>query len=91
MISHDWRVFDVGGARSLVRLRKTPFIIADELDCLRFFSARYARRVHEVHLNGNNAIFLAAWVPYFDNNLDAIIFLAPISGFDEVRLISAAF
>jgi len=46
MISHDWRIFDVGGARSL----------------------------------------RAAWVPYFDNNLDAIIFLAPISGFDEVLL-----
>ncbi|PPQ98404.1 hypothetical protein CVT24_004083 [Panaeolus cyanescens] len=26
----------------------------------------------------------AAWAPYFDN-MDAIIFLAPISGFDEVR------
>jgi len=46
MISHDWRIFDVGGARSV----------------------------------------RAAWVPYFDNNLDAIIFLAPISGFDEVLL-----
>lgn len=29
---------------------------------------------------------LAAWAPYFDN-MDAIIFLAPISGFDEVRRI----
>lgn len=27
----------------------------------------------------------AAWAPYFDN-LDAIIFLAPISGFDEVSI-----
>ena len=26
---------------------------------------------------------LAAWAPYFDN-MDAIIFLAPISAFDEV-------
>ena len=44
------------------------------------------------HLDTNNAIFfLAAWVPYFDNNLDAIIFLAPISGFDEVDLISTSF
>ncbi|KAF8893912.1 guanine nucleotide binding protein, alpha subunit [Infundibulicybe gibba] len=43
MISHDWRVFDVGGARSL----------------------------------------RAAWVPFFDN-MDAIIFLAPISCFDQV-------
>ncbi|KAF9528500.1 guanine nucleotide binding protein, alpha subunit [Crepidotus variabilis] len=42
VLSHDWRVFDVGGARSL----------------------------------------RAAWAPYFDD-LDAIIFLAPISGFDE--------
>ncbi|KDR75295.1 hypothetical protein GALMADRAFT_268845 [Galerina marginata CBS 339.88] len=45
MVSHDWRVYDVGGARSLV----------------------------------------SAWAPYFDD-LDAIIFLAPISGFDEVLL-----
>ncbi|TFK23704.1 guanine nucleotide-binding protein alpha-4 subunit [Coprinopsis marcescibilis] len=43
MVSNDWRIFDVGGARSL----------------------------------------RAAWAPYFDN-MDAIIFLAPISGFDEV-------
>ena len=42
-------------------------------------------------LNTNKPIFLAAWVPYFDNNLDAIIFLAPISGFDEVKLISTSF
>ncbi|KAF9476380.1 guanine nucleotide-binding protein alpha-4 subunit [Pholiota conissans] len=45
MISHDWRVYDVGGARSL----------------------------------------RAAWAPYFDD-LDAIIFLVPISGFNEVLL-----
>ncbi|KAF8160891.1 guanine nucleotide binding protein, alpha subunit [Crassisporium funariophilum] len=45
MLSHDWRIFDVGGARST----------------------------------------RAAWAPYFDD-LDAIIFLAPISGFDEVLL-----
>ncbi|KAG7449581.1 G-alpha-domain-containing protein [Guyanagaster necrorhizus] len=44
MVSHDWRVFDVGGARSLVR---------------------------------------AAWAPYFDD-MDAIIFLAPLSCFDQV-------
>ncbi|PFH52074.1 hypothetical protein AMATHDRAFT_57911 [Amanita thiersii Skay4041] len=43
LVSHDWKVFDVGGARSLV----------------------------------------AAWAPYFDD-LDAIIFLAPISCFDQV-------
>ncbi|RDB24779.1 Guanine nucleotide-binding protein alpha-4 subunit [Hypsizygus marmoreus] len=43
LVSHDWRVFDVGGARSL----------------------------------------RAAWAPYFDN-MDAIIFLAPISCFDQV-------
>lgn len=43
MLSHDWRVYDVGGARSL----------------------------------------RAAWAPFFDN-MDAIIFLAPISCFDQV-------
>ncbi|KAF8633628.1 hypothetical protein AX15_001317 [Amanita polypyramis BW_CC] len=43
MVSHDWRIFDVGGARSL----------------------------------------RAAWAPYFDN-MDTIIFLAPISCFDQV-------
>ncbi|KAM6502181.1 guanine nucleotide-binding protein alpha-4 subunit [Amanita muscaria] len=45
VVSHDWRVFDVGGARSLV----------------------------------------SAWAPYFDN-MNAIIFLAPISCFDQVLL-----
>ncbi|KAF9467322.1 guanine nucleotide binding protein, alpha subunit [Collybia nuda] len=52
MMSHDWRVFDVGGARSL-RQTRTPINL------------------------------LAAWAPYFDN-MDAIIFLAPMSGFDQV-------
>ncbi|KIK95545.1 hypothetical protein PAXRUDRAFT_826893 [Paxillus rubicundulus Ve08.2h10] len=42
-MSHDWRVFDVGGQRSLV----------------------------------------TAWAPYFDD-MNAIIFLAPISCFDQV-------
>ncbi|KAF8906474.1 guanine nucleotide-binding protein alpha-4 subunit [Gymnopilus junonius] len=42
MVSHDWRVYDVG--------------------------------VHDLW---------SAWAPYFDD-LDAIIFLAPLSGFDEV-------
>ncbi|EMD34878.1 hypothetical protein CERSUDRAFT_117074 [Gelatoporia subvermispora B] len=43
-ISRDWRIFDVGGHRSLQR---------------------------------------AAWAPYFDD-MDAIIFLAPLSCFDQV-------
>ena len=61
------------------------------LGCLRF-SARYARRLHESSEYKKTVIFfLAAWVPYFDNNLDAIIFLAPISGFDEVKLIFTSF
>ncbi|TFK44474.1 guanine nucleotide binding protein, alpha subunit [Crucibulum laeve] len=46
LVSHDWRVFDVGGARSLV----------------------------------------SAWASYFDD-MDAIIFLAPISCFDQVVLV----
>lgn len=35
--------------------------------------------------SGTNCMlrFLAAWVPFFDN-MNAIIFLAPISAFDEV-------
>ncbi|KIY71108.1 guanine nucleotide binding protein, alpha subunit [Cylindrobasidium torrendii FP15055 ss-10] len=41
MLSHDWRIFDVGGSRTL-----------------------------------------AAWIPYFDH-MDAIIFLAPLSAFDQ--------
>ncbi|KXN90120.1 Guanine nucleotide-binding protein alpha-4 subunit [Leucoagaricus sp. SymC.cos] len=45
MLSHDWRIYDVGGAR----INIPP----------------------------------AAWAPYFDN-MDAIIFLAPISCFDQV-------
>ncbi|KAF9239294.1 guanine nucleotide binding protein, alpha subunit [Melanogaster broomeanus] len=44
-MSHDWRVFDVGGQRSLRGM--------------------------------------SAWVPYFDD-MNAIIFLAPISCFDQV-------
>ncbi|KAJ4468771.1 guanine nucleotide binding protein, alpha subunit [Lentinula aciculospora] len=43
-IGSDWRIFDVGGHRSLV----------------------------------------TAWAPFFENNLNAIIFLAPISAFDQV-------
>ncbi|GLB37329.1 putative guanine nucleotide-binding protein alpha-4 subunit [Lyophyllum shimeji] len=61
MVSHDWRVYDVGGARSLVRL---PAFYDEPVPILRFPSS-------------------AAWVPYFDN-MDAIIFLAPISCFDQV-------
>ncbi|KAH8116109.1 G-alpha-domain-containing protein [Phellopilus nigrolimitatus] len=44
-VSHDWRVYDVGGQRSLV----------------------------------------PAWVPFFDD-MNAIIFLAPISCFDQVLM-----
>ncbi|KAF5385786.1 hypothetical protein D9615_002338 [Tricholomella constricta] len=61
MMSHDWRVFDVGGARS--------------------FRGMTCSHLH-VHQTNNNATS-AAWVPYFDN-MDAIIFLAPISCFDQV-------
>ncbi|KAJ3842281.1 guanine nucleotide binding protein, alpha subunit [Lentinula raphanica] len=43
-VGSDWRIFDVGGHRSL----------------------------------------RAAWAPFFENNLNAIIFLAPISAFDQV-------
>ncbi|KLO10580.1 G-alpha-domain-containing protein [Schizopora paradoxa] len=49
-ISHHWRVYDVGGQRSLVR------------DCC-----------------------IPAWVPFFDD-MNAIIFLAPISCFDQVLM-----
>ncbi|KAJ3747882.1 guanine nucleotide binding protein, alpha subunit [Lentinula detonsa] len=45
-VGSDWRIFDVGGHRSL-RL-------------------------------------ISAWAPFFENNLNAIIFLAPISAFDQV-------
>ncbi|KAF8553366.1 guanine nucleotide binding protein, alpha subunit [Imleria badia] len=48
-MSSDWRVFDVGGQRSLDKRHRS----------------------------------LAAWVPYFDD-MNAIIFLAPISCFDQV-------
>ncbi|KNZ71357.1 Guanine nucleotide-binding protein alpha-4 subunit [Termitomyces sp. J132] len=62
MMSHDWRVFDVGGARSL-------------------------RGVQNFHMTRTivrpNDDASAAWVPYFDN-MNGIIFLAPISGFDQV-------
>ena len=35
--------------------------------------------------DGRVTLLLAAWAPYFDN-MDAIIFLAPISCFDQVRI-----
>ncbi|KAG6920056.1 hypothetical protein DXG01_010124 [Tephrocybe rancida] len=60
LMSHDWRVFDVGGARSLVPITSTRFM--NSLMCF---------------------AFIAAWVPYFDD-MDGIIFLAPISCFDQV-------
>ncbi|KAL0956245.1 hypothetical protein HGRIS_002399 [Hohenbuehelia grisea] len=50
MASHEWRVFDVGGQRSL---------------------------------RGMISLNHPAWIPYFDD-VDAIIFLAPISCFDQV-------
>ncbi|KAI3621441.1 guanine nucleotide-binding protein alpha-4 subunit [Moniliophthora roreri] len=49
-LGRDWRIYDVGGHRSLC---STEFLLT------------------------------AAWVPYFDN-MNAIIFLAPISAFDQV-------
>jgi guanine nucleotide-binding protein subunit alpha len=57
---HDWRVFDVGGQRSLVSTCRVNEVLAQLT-----FSQR------------------AAWVPYFDD-MNAIIFLAPISCFDQV-------
>ena len=38
MLSHDWRIFDVGGARSLVRLGGFSFGMSDEPRMFSFLS-----------------------------------------------------
>ncbi|KAF7292154.1 hypothetical protein MIND_01242400 [Mycena indigotica] len=70
-ITREFRIFDVGGQRSMVsvtsrlRLHSLPFpLIFGGASCLLNFP-RPPR-----------------WVPYFDD-MDAIIFLAPISAFDQ--------
>uniref|UniRef100_A0A0W0FWU8 Guanine nucleotide-binding protein alpha-4 subunit n=1 Tax=Moniliophthora roreri TaxID=221103 RepID=A0A0W0FWU8_MONRR len=62
MLSRDWRVFDVGGARSLRGEHGLTVTDAFHTDLI---------------LNGS-----AAWVPFFDD-MNAIIFLAPLSCFDQ--------
>ncbi|KAF7289981.1 hypothetical protein MIND_01373400 [Mycena indigotica] len=57
-ISRDWRIYDVGGHRSLVMA--------------------YPDRIQ-----GDIGRSTAAWAPYFDD-MHSIIFLCPISAFDQV-------
>ncbi|TFY53235.1 hypothetical protein EVG20_g10208 [Dentipellis fragilis] len=71
MVSRDWVVFDVGGHRSLVRIPTGASETAVLTDAF-----LHSRRTCDV-------IQRAAWVPYFDD-MNAIIFLAPISCFDQV-------
>ncbi|KAJ7039852.1 guanine nucleotide binding protein, alpha subunit [Mycena alexandri] len=59
-ISRDWRIYDVGGQRSLVSGHGPS----------RSSSSRLIART-------------AAWAPYFQD-MSAILFLAPISAFDQV-------
>jgi len=56
----EWRIVDVGGSRSQVRI-----------NCFSHPTLNPFRYL------------LATWVPFFDD-VDAIIFLAPISSFDQV-------
>lgn len=79
MVSNDWRIFDVGGARSLVR-------IFCSLTCVHTLISTSREVIPSISptLTGTHMLAItAAWAPYFDN-MDAIIFLAPLSGFDEV-------
>ncbi|KAE9408619.1 G-protein alpha subunit [Gymnopus androsaceus JB14] len=57
LVSRDWRIYDVGGARSLVR---------------------GSMNTNQLDTDSHSA----AWAPYFEN-IDAIIFLAPLSCFDQ--------
>lgn len=79
-MNHDWRVFDVGGHRSLVGVFKRN---ASSSWYLTPITERYAflgKALMAVHVTDS---LVAAWAPYFDD-MNAIIFLAPISCFDQV-------
>ncbi|KAF7795596.1 hypothetical protein EIP86_006759, partial [Pleurotus ostreatoroseus] len=62
--TREWRVYDVGGHRSLVSLS--------------YPSCDRAQLTHGVVVSQR-----AAWAPFFDD-MNAILFLAPISCFDQV-------
>ena len=67
-------IYDVGGARTSVRV--LPF-------CLAFGLPVYQRRpFRSFDASTDPSLQRAAWYPYFDD-CDAIIFLAPVSSFDE--------
>lgn len=76
-ISKDWRIYDVGGHRSQVCLFCLPLLD----DWLNFtdrevrIKLQFAESV--IHVSLVLIFIVAAWVPFFDD-MDAIIFLAPI-------------
>jgi len=53
LLSHDWRIYDVGGARSLVRLRRIISRMPDELRLPTFIS-EVRRLLHDLSLNTDN-------------------------------------
>ncbi|KAL0570303.1 hypothetical protein V5O48_011667 [Marasmius crinis-equi] len=67
-LGRDWRIYDVGGHRSLV----SSIAVKTFLFLINPLVETYVRPAATT-----------TWVPYFDN-VDAIIFLAPISAFDQV-------
>jgi len=85
-LSSGWHVYDVGGHRSMVR--PVIFLLIGTLIYERFL--RLARcgptvpeRSYPQPLICFFLITTAAWIPFFDD-MNAIIFLAPISCFDQV-------
>jgi len=82
MVPSEWRIFDVGGQRSLV---SPPSLFSSPCRQLTYCisTARYGlNRLHLASPASALHSFLAAWVPFFDD-MNAIIFLAPISCFDQ--------
>lgn len=77
-ITREWRVYDVGGQRSLVC---TCFLypLFRVFRLLVFLCSRDISRV----ANPTPLLQRAAWAPYFDD-VNCILFLAPISAFDQV-------
>ncbi|KAF5386311.1 hypothetical protein D9757_008589 [Collybiopsis confluens] len=74
----EWIIYDVGGSRTMASIIRTTFL--------------YISKIHvslSLSLSFPLSLQRRAWIPFFDN-VNAIIFLAPVSGFDEVLLEDAS-
>ena len=74
-VARDWMIYDVGGARTSVRT--LPFRLAFSLPVYQGHPFR------SFDTSTHPSLQRAAWYPYFDD-AHAILFLAPISCFDEM-------